>query len=39
MQVIARQQNDVAGPDHEAPSILAIDSNTEFTLDDVMIIN
>src|SRR5215216_6601051 len=39
VQVIARQQNDVAGSKHEALSILAVDSDTEFTLDDVVIKN
>ena len=39
MQVIARQQNDLACADHEALSILAIDPDTEFTLDDVVINN
>jgi hypothetical protein len=39
MEVIARQQNDLAGPDHNALSILAIDPDTDLTLDDVMINN
>src|ERR1700720_305726 len=39
VQVVARQQNDVAGSKHEALSILAVDPDTEFTLDDVVIKN
>ena len=39
MQVVARQQNDVAGSKHEVLSILAVDPDTEFTLDDVVIKN
>jgi hypothetical protein len=39
VQVVARQQNNVAGCNHEALSILTVDPNTEFTLDDVVIKN
>src|SRR5436190_15127383 len=39
VQVVARQQNDVAGSKQEALSILAVDPDTEFTLDDVVIKN
>jgi hypothetical protein len=39
MQVVARQQNDVAGSKHEFLSILAVDPDTELTLDDVVIKN
>jgi hypothetical protein len=39
VQVVARQQNDVTGSKHEALSILAVDPDTEFTLDDVVIKN
>ena len=39
MQVVARQQDDVAGSDHEALSILAFDPDTKFALDDVVIKN
>ena len=38
MQVVARQQDDVAGPDHQV-SLLAVDPNMKFTLDDVVIKN
>ncbi len=37
MQVVARQQNDLAGPNHEALSVLTVDSDTKLTLDDVVI--
>jgi hypothetical protein len=39
MQVVARQQNNVAGSKHEFLSILAVDPDTELTLDDVVIKN
>ena len=39
VQVVARQQNDVAGSKHEVLSILAVDPDTEFTLHDVVIEN
>src|ERR1700751_3476608 len=39
VQVVAGQQNDVAGSKHEALSIPAVDPDTEFTLDDVVIKN
>src|SRR5712672_1239521 len=39
MQVVARQQNDVAGSKHEFLSVLAVDPDTELTLDDVVIKN
>src|SRR5436190_9050304 len=39
VQVVARQQYDVTGSKHEALSILAVDPDTEFTLDDVVIKN
>ena len=39
VQVVARQQNDVAGSKHELLSILAVDPDTEFTLDNVVIKN
>jgi hypothetical protein len=31
------QQNDLAGPDHKALSILTLDSDTKVALDDVVI--
>ena len=37
MQVVARQQNDLAGPNHEALSILAVDPDMKLALDDVVI--
>ena len=37
MQVVARQQNDLAGPNHEVLSILTVDSDAKFALDDVVI--
>jgi hypothetical protein len=39
MQVIARQQNDLAGPDHELLSIRTLDSDVNGALDDVVINN
>jgi hypothetical protein len=39
VQVIARQQNDVACSKHEALSIPAVDPDTEFTFDDIVIKN
>ena len=39
MQVIARQQNDLAGANHEVFSILTLDSDAKATLDDVVINN
>src|SRR5437016_6267235 len=39
VQVVARQQNDVTGSKHEVLSILTIDPDKEFTLDDVVIKN
>jgi hypothetical protein len=39
MQVIARQQNDLAGPNHDALSILTLYSDTKVALDDVVINN
>ena len=39
MQIIARHQNDLAGPDREICSILAIDADLKLTLDDVVIGN
>ena len=38
MQVIARQHNDLAGPNHEALS-LTLDSDMKIALDDVVINN
>ena len=37
MQVIARQQNDLAGPDYEVLPILALDPDTKIALDDIVI--
>ena len=37
MQVIARQQNDLAGPNHEVLSVLTLDSDAKVALDDVVI--
>ena len=39
MQIVARQQNDIAGFKHEVLSILAVDPDAELTLDDVVIKN
>ena len=39
MQVVARQQNDLAGPDNKALSILALHPDVEFALDDIVIKN
>jgi hypothetical protein len=39
MEVVARQQNDVAGSKHKVLSILAVDPDAEFTLDDVVVKN
>jgi hypothetical protein len=39
MQVIARQQNDLAGPNHEVLSVLTVDSDMKVALDDVVINN
>src|SRR3954471_24169438 len=39
VQVVTRQENDVAGSKHEALSIPALEPDTEFTLDDVVIKN
>ena len=37
MQVIARQQNNLAGPDYEVLSVLTVDSDAKVALDDVVI--
>jgi hypothetical protein len=37
MQVVARQQNDLAGPDRDALSILSVDADMKVALDDVVI--
>jgi len=39
MQIIARQHNDVAGPNHEVLSILTLDPNVKIALDDIVINN
>ena len=39
MQVIARQQNDLAGANHEVLSIPTLDPDVKFALDDVVINN
>ena len=39
MQVIARQQNDLAGPNNETLSIRTVDPDTKIPLDDVVIKN
>ena len=39
MQIVARQQNDLAGPNHEALSILTLDPDVKLALDDVVINN
>jgi hypothetical protein len=37
MQVVARQQNDLAGPDRDALYILSVDADMKLALDDVVI--
>jgi hypothetical protein len=37
MQVIARQQNDLAWPDYEVLPILAIDPDAKIAIDDIVI--
>ena len=39
MQIVARHQNDLAGPDREVRSILAIDPDLKLAFDDVVIGN
>jgi hypothetical protein len=39
MQVIARQHNDITGPDHETLSLPALDLDTKIALDNVVINN
>jgi hypothetical protein len=39
MQVIARQQNKLAGPDHEPISVLTRDSDTKIAFDNIVIDN
>jgi hypothetical protein len=39
MQVIARQQNNLAGPNHEILSTLTLDSDAKVALEDVVINN
>jgi hypothetical protein len=39
VRIITRQQNDLAGPKHEALSFLTLDADTKLTLSDVVIQN
>ena len=39
MQVVARQQNNLAGPNDEVIAVLTLDPDSKLTLDNVMIKN
>src|SRR6266567_988604 len=39
MQVIARQQNDLAGPNYEALSIRTLNADMKLALDDIVVKN